>query len=470
MEQVAERKVKKPKQEMNMTEGPFLKKIIVFIIPLILTGLLQNLYNAADLAVVGFFRGELSLAAVGSTGALTNLIVGLFMGLSVGAGVVVANKLGALEYDRVSKVLHSAVLLAAVLGVAVGVIGFVFARPLLELMDTPDTVIDLSVLYIRIIFCGMPGSLIYNYCAAMVRSTGDTKHPLIFLSISGLVNVILNLLLVAGMGMGVEGVAIGTIVSNYLSAALILGFMAKSEGCMKFSVRKLCLDWSEIRRILYIGIPSGIQGSLFSLSNVMIQSGINSFGDVIMAGNTAASNLEGFVYIAMNAVYHASLTFVGQNMGAKRYHNIKKITWYSVICVTVIGLSFGGVMLLFRHFFVGLYAPGNEIVAEYAIKRMFSILPVYFLCGVMEVLSGSIRGMGKSITTMVTSLLGACVFRVIWVKVIYYFVPRDIEYIYLSYPISWLLVVLFNALFFIVYYRKLTHSVPRDAVSLETDG
>ena len=449
-------KVKK-RNEINMTEGPFFKKIVRFIIPLILTGFLQSFYNAADLAVIGFFKGEIALAAVGSTGSLTNLIVGLFMGLSVGAGVVVAHQLGALKYKRVSKVVHSAILLAGILGVIVMILGVILARPLLALMDTPASVIDSSVLYIRIIFCGVPGSMVYNYCAAMVRSTGDTKHPLIFLSISGVANVVLNILLVAGFGFGVEGVAIATILSQYLSAVMILVFMARSDTCIRFSPKKLKFHWPLIKRMLYIGIPSGIQSSLFALSNVMIQSGINSFGDVIMAGNTAASNLEGFVYIAMNAVYHASLTFVGQNVGAKSYKNIKRITLYSLICVVAIGLGSGGIILLFRRFFVSLYAPGNEIVMEYAIKRLFSILPVYFLCGMMEVLSGALRGMGKSITTMVISLFGACAFRILWVKVIYYFVPRDIGYIYLSFPISWLLVVLLNAVFLVMYYRKLIH-------------
>ena len=456
-------KVKKRK-EINMTEGPFFRKIVVFVIPLILTGLLQSLYNAADLAVVGMFRGELALAAVGSTGSLTNLIVGLFMGLSVGAGVVVAHQLGALKYKRVSKVVHSAVLLAGILGVAVAILGIVLARPLLRMMDTPDTVIDASTLYIRIIFCGVPASMVYNYCAAMVRSTGDTKHPLLFLSVSGIVNVALNFFMVVVLGFGVEGVAIATILSQYLSAAMILIFMARSDSCIRFSVRQLRFHWPSIKQMLYIGIPSGIQSSLFSLSNVMIQSGINSFGDVIMAGNSAASNLEGFVYIAMNSVYHAALTFTGQNVGAKKYKNIKRITLYCLICAVILGLGTGGIVLLFRRFFVNLYAPGNEVVMQYAIKRLFAILPVYFLCGMMEVLSGVLRGMGKSVTTMVVSLMGACVFRILWVKLIYYFVPRDIFYIYLSYPISWLLVIGCNALFLILYYRRLVHPKPVQSI------
>ncbi len=446
---------KRNKKHLNMTEGPFLKKIVIFVIPLILTGLLQSFYNAADLAVVGYFRGEIALAAVGSTGSLTNLIVGLFMGLSVGAGVVVAHSMGALKYRRVNKTVHSAVLLAGILGVFVAVVGIVFAPQLLRMMDTPDSVIEYSVLYIRIIFCGVPASMIYNYCASMVRSTGDTKHPLIFLAVSGLLNVVLNLVMVVGFGFGVEGVAIATIASQYLSAVMILVFMARSDGCLQFCIKRLRFHRPLIKKMLYIGIPSGIQGSLFSLSNVMIQSAINGFGDTIMAGNTAASNLEGFVYIAMNAVYQASLTFVGQNVGAKTYRNIKKITILCLCSVVVLGLTTGGVILFFREFFVGLYAPGNAVVTEVAVTRLFSILPVYFLCGMMEVLAGAIRGMGKSVTTMVISLLGACAFRIVWVKTIFLVAPKEISWIYLSYPISWLLVIVFDVLFLVYYYRKL---------------
>lgn len=444
------------KREINMIEGPFLKKIVVFIVPLILTGFLQCLYNAADLMIVGHFRGEIALAAVGTTGALTNLIVGLFMGLSVGAGVVVAHYLGAMNQKGVERVVHSAISIAAILGVVVGAVGLWLAPQLLRLMDTPDTVLDAAVLYIRIVFLGIPAQMMYNYCASMLRSTGDTFRPLLFLSISGLVNVALNVILVALCGLGVEGVAIATAVAHYLSVIMILVYMHRSEGCMHVSFSRLRLDPHIIRKILYIGIPSGLQSSLFSLSNVMIQSSINGFGDVVMAGNTAASNLEGFIYIIMNAVSQASVTFVGQNVGAKRYGNIKRITWYTVFCVTALGLLSSGIVILFRRFFVGLYVSGNPEVMEIAIRRIFMILPYYFLCGIMEVLGGSLRGMGKSVTTMVISLLGACVFRILWVKTILPLFPV-IDCVYLSYPISWFLVVVCSVIFLIFAYRRLVH-------------
>lgn len=452
--------MEKRRNEINMTEGPFLKKIIVFVIPLILTGVLQCLYNAADLAVVGRFDGELALAAVGSTGALNNLIVGLFMGLSIGAGVVVAQNMGALKYKRVNKTVHSSILLAAILGVVVMIVGLIFARPLVLWMDTPANVVDGAVLYTRIIFLGIPASMVYNYAAAMVRSTGDTKHPLIFLSIAGLVNVALNLLLVIVFRLGVAGVAIGTITSQYLSAIMILRFMQKSEGPLQLSFKKLRLHPALIKKILYIGIPSGIQGTLFSLSNVLIQSALNGLDNELsmmgslVAGNTAAGNLEGFVYIAMNAVYQASMTFVGQNVGAKNYRNIKKIVWTCIVCVSLIGIVSSGVLLLFREFFVGLYVQDNPLVMQMAIRRMWIILPLYWMCGIMETLSGALRGMGKSVTAMIVSLLGACALRILWIHTFFVWF-HSLECLYISYPVSWILVILIDSICLFCFYRRL---------------
>lgn len=445
------------RREINMTEGPFLKKIVLFIIPLMLTGILQTLYNAADLVVVGRFRGEMALAAVGCTGALTNLIVSLFMGLSVGAGVLVAHAIGANEPERVEKAVHSSVLLSGVLGVVVAVGGFIFAPQLLAMMDTPESVMAGATIYLRIILCGVPASLLYNYCAAMVRSTGDTKHPLIFLTVSGVVNVVLNLIFVVVLGMDVEGVALATIASQYLSAGMILVFMMRSNSCIHFSFRKLGLDGKSVKKILCIGVPSGVQGCLFAFSNVLIQASMNSFGDVVIAGNAAGANIDGFVYIAMNAVYHAALTFVGQNMGAKKYKNIKQITVLCAICATVIGI-FGALFFhVFREFFVGLYVSGNDAVAEAAYLRMIYIMFPYFLCGVMEALCGTMRGMGNSMTSMVISLLCACAFRVLWIETIFKLFP-SIECIYLSYSISWILTIAVHIIFLMIYYRRLVRS------------
>ena len=452
--------MEKRRNEINMTEGPFLKKIILFVIPLILTGVLQCLYNAADLAVVGRFDGEQALAAVGSTGALNNLVVGLFMGLSIGAGVVVAQNMGALKYKRVNKTVHSSILLAAILGVIVMIVGLIFTRPLVLWMDTPANVVDGAVLYTRIIFLGIPASMVYNYAAAMVRSTGDTKHPLIFLSIAGLVNVVLNLILVIVFHLGVAGVAIGTIASQYLSAVMILRFMHKIDGPLHLSFKQLRLYPALLKKILYIGIPSGLQGTLFSLSNVLIQSALNgldtelSMMGNLVAGNTAAGNLEGFVYIAMNAVYQASMTFVGQNVGAQKYRNIKKIVWTCILCVSLLGMVSSGALLLFREFFVGLYVKDNPIVMQMALRRMWIILPLYWMCGVMETLSGALRGMGKSVTAMIVSLMGACAFRIAWIKTFFVWF-HSLDCLYFSYPISWTLVIVIDTVCLICFYRKL---------------
>ncbi len=438
----------------DMTQGPFLKKIILFAIPLICTGVLQQLYNAADLIVVGMFDGQIALAAVGATGSLTNLVIGLFLGLSVGAGVAVAHHIGERREGEVQKVVHTSVLLSLVLGIVIAIIGYILAPTLLSWMGTPENVIEHSTLYIRIIFMGFPAQMVYNYTASMLRSAGDAKRPLIFLSISGVVNVMLNVVLVAAFHMGVAGVAIATITSQYLSATMIVVYMMRTEGALHLSLRELRLYRSKVTKILYVGIPSGIQSCLFSLSNVLIQSSINSFGDTVMAGSAAASNLEGFVYIAMNAMYHVSLTFVGQNVGAKAYHNIKKIVLYSVGVVTVLGLSLGMLVYIFHEPLVSLYAPDNPAVMAAAVDRLVVIMFTYFLCGIMEVFCGALRSMGKSITSMIISLCGACGFRILWLATVFKWVNTPTS-IYLSYPVSWILTNLVELIFVALSLRAL---------------
>lgn len=440
-------------KDLNITEGPLLKKIIVFAIPLILTGLLQQLYNAADLIVVGMFEGEMALAAVGSTGSLTSLIVGLFMGLSVGAGVSVAHLIGAKQYGEVKRVVHTAIPMAFVLGVAVSIVGFIFAPDLLHMMDNPENVIGQATVYIRIIFLGLPASMVYNYAAAMLRSSGDAKRPLIFLSISGLVNVGLNFILVSAFHMGVAGVAIATISSQYLSAIMALVFMMRSKGYLHFSFKDLCLDIQKLKKILYIGVPSGMQTCLFAIGNVMIQSAVNSLGDTVVAGRAAAANLEGFVYITLNALYHVSITFVGQAVGAKAYSRIKTIVAYSAAVVFVLGMAYTAIILGFNRQLVGLYAPDNEAVLKEAFNSLKIVVPTYFMCGFMEVFSGAIRAMGKSVTAMVVTLLGACGTRVLWVSTVFKFIHTS-AIIYYSYPISWFLTMTCHIIFLTVFVKK----------------
>ena len=330
----------------DLTSGPLTIKIIKFIIPLMLTGILQLLYNAADSIVVGHYDGSSALAAVSSVGALINLLVNAFMGLSVGAAVVVAQDYGAKDYEGVSKTVHTSYLISIIGGIVVGAIGLIFSRQFLIWMGSPEDVLPLSTEYLMIYFIGTPANMAYNFGASILRSIGDTKRPLYFLTISGLVNVVLNLVLVIVFHMGVAGVAYATIISQILSAVMVIVYMMKSKDCVRFVPKKMRIHGDKLKKMLYIGLPAGFQGTVFSLSNVVIQSAVNSFGSLVMAGNGAASSLEGFTYTAMNSVYQASLTFVGQNVGAKKYDRINKVQGVCLVLVTIIGLVFGMMSVL----------------------------------------------------------------------------------------------------------------------------
>ncbi len=453
------------RSEINMTEGPFLKKIVRFSIPVMITGFLQTFYNAADLAVVGRFRGEIELAAVGGNTNLTTMIVGLFMGLSVGAGVMVAQQLGAKQEEEVKKTVHNAILLAVIFGVLVGAVGWILAPTLLRLVSLPEAVMPSAVLYLRIIFAGTPGLMLYNYCSAMVRSTGDTKRPLIFLTVSGVVNVLLNLMFVAVFGMSVDGVALATILSQYLSAGMILVYMMRSKSCIRFRISDVRLDRKIVGRMMYIGLPSGLQSCAFALPNLMIHVSINGLGEAAIAGNAAASSLENFIGIMMNSFYHASLTFVGQNVGAKQYRNIKRVVWQTLGCCLVVGVAGCALFWFFRDFFLGLYmSDGNVEVKAYAVKRFATMFPLYFLCGFQETLTGALRGLGKSVMALLATIFGAFVFRIFWMQVIFPMVP-SFECAIMSYPISYILISAFCAVCLMIVYRTLVKS---DSVSVET--
>lgn len=430
------RKLKKS-YEMNMCEGPIFKKIIIFAIPLILSGILQLLFNAADIVVVGRFSGSHALAAVGSTSSLINLLVNLFIGVSIGANVVVGRYYGANDYDNVEKSVHTAIYTAAIFGVLLIFVGVFAARPLLEIMGTPQDVIDLSVVYMRIFFVGMPAFMIYNFGAAILRSVGDTKRPLYFLFVAGVVNVIFNLLFVIVFHMGVAGVALATIISQAISAVLILLSLHQSEGALQLQPKKLKIHKDKLFMMLKIGLPAGLQGTIFSISNVLIQSSVNSFGSIVMAGNTTAGNLEGFVYTAMNAIYQTSLSFTSQNMGAKKFHRIDHILFVCLGVVTGVGLILGIGTYVFAHPLLSLYTTNEEVI-YYGILRLSLISVPYFLCGLMDVLVGSLRGIGYSIMPMLVSLSGACLFRVVWIYTIFQ-AERTLLCLYLSYPISWAL-------------------------------
>lgn len=418
-----------------------------------LTGVLQTLYNAVDLMVIGRFEGELALAAVGSTGSLTNLILGLFMGLSVGAGVCVAHGIGAKDDEDVQKAVHTSILVALVLGAFVSIIGFFLAPELLKLMDTPDDVIDAASLYIRIIFIGAPASIMYNYVAAMLRASGDSKRPLLFLTVAGITNVLLNLLLVVVFRIGVAGVAIGTIVSQMVSAVLAILYLIRLDGPLHLSFRKLSIDKSKLKKVLHIGIPSGIQGTLFSLSNVILQSSINSFGSTVIAGSSATSNVEGIYYVIYRSFYDGTLTFVGQSVGARKYGDIKRIVMSSIIGVLITASVMSPLGFFFGEYMLKLYIPDNQEVLEAALVRFGILILPYFMCGIMDIMTGTLRGMGKSISSAIISLIFACGFRILWISTVFkiFTTPRAI---YITYPLSWILTASVGAIFVIITVKK----------------
>ncbi len=451
-----------------MTEGPVLGKMIRFTLPVMASGVLQLLFNAADVAVVGKFSGEASMAAVGSCGALINLIVNLFIGLAVGAGVIAAQELGARRYDEVTKLISTSLTASLIGGVVVMFFGIFMAEPLLILMDTPDDVLAEAVPYMRAYFCGMPGCLVYNYLAAILRSGGDTKRPLYFLSAAGVVNVVLNLVTVLCFGLGAIGVGIATAASQYVAAGLTVIYMLKSKGYCR--ITGFAVSGSKLLRMVTIGLPAGLQGCMFSLSNVIIQSAVNAYPTVTIAGNTAAGNLEGFAYTAMNAVYQASLTFIGQNVGAGKYERIKKIAFQCVAMVLVIGLTIGAILFLLGDKLLLLYASGEnvDLIVQAGMNRLSVIAVCYFLCGLMEVGCGILRGMGKAVQPMIVSLLGSCVFRIVWVWTVCPLFPGEIMSLYISYPISWIVTGGVHYLFCFYFYRRLMkRKRAREAEQLE---
>ena len=439
--------------EMDMCNGPVLKKILIFSIPLMLSGVLQLLFNAADIIVVGRFAGSQSLAAVGSTTALINLLINIFIGLSVGANVVVARAYGGRRDKDVSEAVHTAIAVSIVSGVILIVMGFGFSRLMLELMGTPDDVIDKAVLYMRIYFAGMPVVMLYNFGSAILRAVGDTRRPLYFLSIAGAVNIVLNLFFVIVMHMDVAGVALATVISQCISSGLVLRCLAKSEGGLKLELSKLKIHRKKMLQIFKIGLPAGMQGAIFSVSNVLIQSSVNSFGSIAMAGNAASANIEGFVYNAMNAVYQTNLSFTSQNIGGKKYTRVNRILFACLGTVTVVGMILG----------FGAYAIGDELlliystdpeVIRFGMLRMSIIATTYFTCGWMDTMVGSLRGMGYSVLPMIVSLTGACGLRILWIFTIFA-QQRTLTSLYISYPVSWVITAGVHMLCYFLIKRKL---------------
>ncbi len=437
----------------DMTTGPFFKKIVLFSVPLVFTGLLQLVYNTADTVIVGRFAGKQALAAVGSTGALVALILNVFMGLAMGAGVVTARSIGAGDTAKIRRCTHTAMTLSVISGIAVGIIGYFISGLLLQLMHIETEILALSTLYLKIYFLGAPGMLIYNFGAAIVRAHGDTQRPLYILFLSGMVNIVLNLILVIPVQLGVSGVAIATVVSQYISAALIVLYLFRSDSVIRIRRKELRIHKQELFEIVKIGVPAGIQNSMFSIANVIIQSSVNSFGENAMAGIAAGSNYDSYIYTCTNAFAQTTMTFTSQNVGAEKYENIGKVYGRCMALVCAVGGVLSLLGYIFRGQIVGLFSDVPEVITIGA-ERMQLIMPFYITCSLQDVVAGQIRGLGKSTGPMLVSLLGTCGVRLLWIFV---FLPmnRTLMYLFIAYPLSWGVTFIAQAILYTVLKRNL---------------
>ena len=444
-------------QAGDLTSGPMLKKIILFSLPLAASSFLQLLFNAADVVVVGRFAGSAALAAVGSNGALINLLVNLFVGLALGANVVAARCYGARDDQGVHETVQTAVTLSLVGGVLMAFVGFFAAHGLLELMSSPEDVIDLATLYLKIYFIGMPMTMLYNFNASLLRAVGDTRRPLVCLAVAGAINVVLNLLFVIVFQMSVAGVALATILSQTVSAIMVTVLLVREEGAMHLDLRHLGIHKKAMLQIIRIGLPAGLQSTVFSLSNVVIQSAINSFGSTVVAGSSASANLEGFVYTAMNAFSQAAVTFTSQNMGARKYQNLNRVVLNCLLCAIVTGVVLGGGAVLAGTQLLHFYSSDAAVIAA-GYERLRVICGTYLLCGIMDTLASSLRGLGYSVLPMVVSLVGSCLLRLVWIATIFQ-LNRTPFMLYISYPISWVLTAAVHLACLLVVRHKMKNKL-----------
>ncbi len=445
-------------KRIDMCNGPIFVNIIKYTVPIICTSVLQLLFNAADLVVVGRYCGSNSVAAVGATNSLIHLFVNLFIGLAAGVSVAVAFAVGEGNQAKISRVIHTALPLAVICGAFITLIGLTLSKPLLNIMGTPDKILPLSSLYTKIYFCGMIPSLVFEFSAAICRASGDTKTPLKFLSLSGIVNVLLNVFLVTVINLDVAGVAIATVISQIISATLMLVFLCRRDDCFKLYLSKIRIYREELMRIIKIGLPTGIQSSVFSASNVIIQSSVNSFGAAAIAGNAAAASIEGFIFVAMQAFHQSSLNYTGQNFGAKNDKRISKAFWTNMICVLVMSVCLISVVKLFSNNLLSLYITDSPASIDFGLKRLAYICTFYFMCGIMEVLNGFIRGMGNSLVTMFISILGICGVRLVWIFTV--FVKyHTLDTLYISYPISWGACILALIIASVVFFKRVKNSL-----------
>lgn len=442
-------------KNINMLEGPLFKNIIIYTIPIIVTNLLQLLFNAADIIVVGRFCGSIAVAAVGSNSSLVNLLINIMIGLSIGTGILTAQNLGAHNNTTVKNIVHTAIPTAFILGTILSIFGFFFSGKLLHFMDTPADVLPLATLYLKIYFCGVLSLSVYNFGSAILRAAGDTKSPLIFLTISGVLNVVLNLIFVVFLHMSVAGVALATTISQTLSAALVIRALLHRNDACRLYLNELKIRKNILFKMLKIGIPACIQSSMFSISNVIIQSSVNSFGAVVVSGNAAAANIEGFVYTAMNAFQQTALNFTGQNVGAGNYKRVKRVLFLCVGCAVTVGLVTGLSAYGFGKPLLSVYITDSDAAIKAGLIRLSYVGAMYFLCGTQDVLVGALRGMGSSVVPMFISIMGACGFRIGWIYTIFQ-IPKfhTTNSLYVSYPISWVLISTSLLVAYLIIYNK----------------
>lgn len=445
----------KPNYEIDMCHGPILGKMLKFALPLMCSSILQLLFNAADIVVVGRYAGDNSLAAVGSNTSLINLLTNFFMGLSIGANVLVARYYGAKQNRDLKETVHTAMTLSLFSGIFLTIIGCAGARQILIWMQTPEDVRNLAVVYLRIYFLGMTATMIYNFGSAILRAVGDTRRPLYYLFSAGVVNVILNLIFVILFHMDVAGVGLATVISQCISAVLIIRCMRREEGGIHLELSKLKVNRNKFRKIVQIGLPASFQGILFSLSNVIIQSSVNSFGSITVAGNSAAANIEGFVYVSMNAFHQSAISFTGQNMGAGKTERINRILYTAECCVIVVGLVLGNAAVLCGTPLLGIYTKSSAVAAA-GMKRLQVICRTYALCGMMDTIVGSLRGLGHSVVPMLVSLVGACGLRLIWIFTFFRMETfHSVTSLYLTYPASWILTFAAHLICFAIIRKRM---------------
>ena len=454
--------MKKSKYEIDMCNGTLMDKLIVFAVPLMISGVLQLMFNAVDIIVVGRYSGSQSLAAVGSTTALINIFTNLFIGISLGANVLAARFYAAGRDEEMSETVHTAIMVALISGVVMALVGFGLSRKALELMGSPEDVIDLSTLYMRIYFLGMPFFMLYNYGAAILRAVGDTRRPLLFLIVAGIVNAVLNVILVVKFHMAVEGVAIATVVSQFISCVLVLWCLWKSESSYQLRFSKLRINASYLGQIFQVGVPAGIQSVVINFSNALLQSSVNSFGSTAMAGYTAANNLLGFLYAAVNSVTQACMSFTSQNLGVKKFERMDRVLMDCGIISLAIAGTVGTTFYLFGPEILQIYTKEPDVIQ--AGMEIISITTIpYFLCGIMDLIPGALRGMGRSGVPMVLSIIGTVGTRIVWIYGVF---PRyrSLFILFISYPVSWIITISLQVVCFLLVRKQIRASYVSEAV------